>query len=109
MGLLATMASASAKAGAIQREVRGRSVVKAGKWIISDEDMGDIIGILKSLEDSGVLIHCFSKAVKYEIIKQEGEFLGILLGILGASMLGNMLTGRCVVRAGKDVISAGKG
>ena len=73
MALLATMASASAKAGAIQREVRGRSVVKAGKWIISDEDMGDIIGIL------------------------------------GASMLGNMLTGRCVVRAGKDVIRAGKG
>ena len=110
------MASASAKAGAIQREVCGKVVVKAGKGIISNEDMGDLIRILKSLEDSGVLIHCVSKAVKYAIIKQEDEFLGMLLGILGASMSGNILTGSCVLRVGKgvirvekDVIRAGKG
>lgn len=82
MALLATMASASTKAGAIQREVRGRSVVKAGKWIISDEDMGDIIGILKSLEDSGVLIDRVTETVNHENQKLERRLLGTLLAAL---------------------------
>lgn len=82
MALLATMASASTKAGAIQREVHGRSVVKAGKWIISDEDMGDIIGILKSLEDSGVLIDRVTETVNHENQKLERRLLGTLLAAL---------------------------
>ena len=64
---LATMVSASAIDGTIQREMRGRGAivtgkagaVKAGKGItlvIVNEDMDDIIRIIKSLENSGVLI-----------------------------------------------------
>ena len=62
--------------------------------------MEDIIRIIKSLENSGVLIDEVSKIVKHEIKRQEGRFLGILLVILGASTLGNMLTGKTVMRAG---------
>ena len=38
--------------------------------------MNDIIKIIKSLEDSGVLIHGVTEIVKDEIKKQEGEFIG---------------------------------
>ena len=62
--------------------------------------MEDIIRIIKSLENSGVLIDEVSKIVKHEIKRQEGRFLGILLVILGVSTLGNMLTGKTVMRAG---------
>ena len=64
----------------------------AGKRInsfISTEDEDYIIRIIKSLESSGVLIDRVSETVKNETEKQEGGFLGILLGTSGASMLGN--------------------
>ena len=84
--------------------MRGRGVVRAEKEIplvISNEDMDDIIRILKSLENSVVLIGGVSETVKCQIKKQEGGFLGMLLGTLGASMLGNMLTEKGPVRAGR--------
>ena len=56
---------------------------------ISTEDEDYIIRIIKSLENSGVLIDRVSETVKNETEKQEGGFLGILLGTSGASMLGN--------------------
>ena len=68
--------------------------MRAGKWItlvISNEDMGDIIKIIKSLENSGVLIDGVSETVKLEIKRQEGRFIGMLLGTSGAAMLGNTL------------------
>ena len=68
--------------------------MRAGKWItlvISNEDMGDIIKIIKSLENSGVLIDGVSETVKLEIKRQEGRFIGMLLGTSGAAMLGNVL------------------
>ena len=68
--------------------------MRAGKWItlvISNEDMGDIIKIIKSLENSGVLIDGVSETVKLEIKRQEGWFIGMLLGTSGAAMLGNVL------------------
>ena len=55
--------------------------------------MDDIVKIIKSLENSGILIDGVSETVKHEIKKQEGGFLGMLLGVLVDSMLGNMLTG----------------
>ena len=51
---------------------------------ISNEDMNDIIKIIKSLEDSGVLIDGITEKVKHEIKKQEDGFLGALLAPLAA-------------------------
>ena len=101
---LATMASASAIHGAIQRKMCGRGVIRAGKGIILvilNENMDDIIRIIKSMENLGLLIDGVIKTVKYEIKKQEGGFLSMLLGTLDASVLGNMLTGKGVMKAGR--------
>ena len=71
--------------------------------IISNDEMNDIIKIVKSLENSGVLLKGVSEIIQHEAKEQRGGFLSMLLGILGASLLGNLLTG------GKGVIRAGEG
>ena len=48
--------------------------------------------IVKSLEESGLLIKGLSDTIQNEVKKQKGGFLGMLLGQLGASLLGNILT-----------------
>ena len=70
--------------------------------------MEDIVKIVKSLEESGLLIERISEKVKNETEEQKGEFLAMLLGTLAASMLRNALTGREVTRVGKDTIRAGE-
>ena len=54
--------------------------------------MDDIIRIIQSLENLSVLIDGIIETVNHEIKRRKGRFLGMLLGTLGASMLGNMLT-----------------
>ena len=71
--------------------------------IISNDEMNDIIKIVKSLEDSGVILKGVSETIQHEAKEQRGGFLSMLLGTLGASLLGNLLTG------GKGVIRAGEG
>ena len=61
--------------------------------IIFNEEMKDIIKIVKSLKDSGLLIKGVSETIKNEAKEQKGGFPGMLLGILGTSLLGNLLTG----------------
>ena len=56
--------------------------------------------IIKVLEDSAILLKGVTKAIESEIKEQKGGFLGILLGTLVASLLGNMLAGEGIVRAG---------
>ena len=58
-----------------------------------------IVKLVKSLEDSGLLIKVVSETIKNEAKEQKGEFLGMLLGSLGASLLGNLLTGKVTIRA----------
>ena len=58
--------------------------------------MKDIIKIVKSLEDSGLLLKGVSKTVQNESKKQKGGFLSMVLSTLGASLLGNMLAGKGV-------------
>ena len=71
--------------------------------------------IVKSLEDSGLLIKGVSQTIQHEAKKQKGGFLSMLLGTLGASLLGNMLAGKGILRAGygskigKGMIRAGYG
>ena len=70
--------------------------------------MNDIMNIVKSLEESGLLINNVSKAIRNEAKEQKGGFLSMLLGILGASLLGNLLTDDGTTRAGEDTIRAGQ-
>ena len=56
--------------------------------------MEDIMKIVKFLEDSGLVLKGVSETVQNEVKKQKGGFLSMLLGTLGASLLGNNLTGR---------------
>ena len=61
----------------------------------------------KSLEESRLLIKSMSEIIKNEAKDQKGGFLGMLLGTLGASLLGNLLTGKAKIRAGEGAIRAG--
>ena len=60
--------------------------------IISNDEMEDILKIVKSLEDSGVLLKGVSETIQNEAKEQRGRFLSVLLGTLGASLLGDLLT-----------------
>ena len=62
--------------------------------------MNDIMKIVQALEDSNILLKGFTKTIKNETIEQKGGFLSMLLGSLGASLLGNLLAGKGIVRAG---------
>ena len=77
--------------------------------IISNKDMDDLIKIVKSLEDSGSLLKEITESVQNEIKEQKGGFLSMLLGTLGARLLGNLLTGKGVNRKGKGIHRAGEG
>ena len=69
--------------------------------------MNDILKTVKYLEVSGLSIRGHSKATKNEAKDQNGGFLGMLLGTLGASLLGNLLTGKDTIRAGEGTIRVG--
>ena len=65
--------------------------------IISNDEIGDIIKTVKSLEDSGLLIKGITATIQNEVKEKKGGFLSMLLGILGTSFLGNLLTGKGVI------------
>ena len=94
LGLTAAM---SAIDGGIQKNIRGEGI----KLIIEQEDMNDIIKIIQALENSGILLKGVSKTIDNETKEQRGGFLSMLLGTLGASLLGNLLSGKGIVRAGE--------
>ena len=103
LGLTATM---SAMDGSIQKKIHGSGV----KLIIEQEDMKDIMKIMKALENSGILLKGVSKTIKNETKEQRGGFLSMLLGTLGASLLDNLLTGgKGIMRAGDGIVRQAKG
>ena len=71
--------------------------------------------IVQTLEDSNILFKGVTKTIKNEAKEQKGGFLSILMGTLGASLLGNLLAGKGIVRAssgnkkGKGIVRAGCG
>ena len=77
--------------------------------IISNKEMKDILQIVRSLEDSGLLLEGASETIKNEAKEQKGGFLSMLLGTLGASLLVNMLVGKGVIRAGEGTARVGYG
>ena len=98
-------AAMSAIDGSIQMKTHGSGV----KLIIEQEDTNDIMKIIKAPENSGILKGA-SKAIKNETKEQKGGFLSMLLGTLGASLLGSLLTGgKGIVRAGDGIVRAGSG
>ena len=102
LGLTAAM---SAIDGSIQKKIHGSGV----KIIIEEEDMNDIIKIIEALENSGILLKGVSKTIENETKEQKGESLNMLLGTLGESLLGNLLTGKGMMRAGDGIVRAGEG
>ena len=81
--------------------------------IISNDEMDDILKIVKSLEDSIVLLKGVSETIQHDAKEQRGGFRSMLLGTLGASLLGDILSkglsGKGVIRAGEGTIRAGYG
>ena len=77
--------------------------------------MIDIMKIVQALENSNILLKGVTKKIKNKTKVQKGEFLSILLGTLEASLLGNILAGKGIVRAGsgnkkgKGIVRAGYG
>ena len=61
--------------------------------------MNDIKKIVQTLEDSNILLKGVTKTIKNETKEQKGEFVSMLLDTLGASLLGNLLAGKGIVRA----------
>ena len=70
--------------------------------IIQNKEMGDIMNIVKSLEESGLLVKGISETIRNETKEQKGGFLPKLLGTLAAILLGAALTGKGVIRAGEN-------
>ena len=110
LGLTAAM---SAIDGSIQKKIHGSGV----KLIIEQEGMNDIMKVTEALENSGILLKGVSKTIENETKEQRGGFLSMLLRTLGASLLGNLLTGGKgimiardgIVRAGDGIVRAGEG
>ena len=79
--------------------------------IISNYEMDDILKIVKSLENSGLLLNGVSETIQHEAKEQRGGFLSMLLGTLGASLLGDILSkglaGKGVIRTGEGAIRVG--
>ena len=106
-----TAATLAIDAG-IQKKIHGSGTKTL---IISNEEMNDIMKIIQTLEDSNILLKRVTKTIRNETKEQKGGFLSMLLGTLGASLLGNLLAGKGIVRAGsgnkkgKGIVRAGTG
>ena len=102
---LGLTAAASAADAGVHKKILG-SGYKNTILIISNDEMDDILKIVKSLENSDLLLKVVTETIQHEAKEQRGRFLSMLLGTLGASLLGDILS---KVLSGKDVIRAGEG
>ena len=110
---LGLTAAASAADAGIHKKILGSGHNNNTTLIISNDEMDDNLKIVKSLEDSGVLLKGVSETIQNEAKEQRGGFLSMLLGTLGASLPGDVLSkglsGRGVIRAAEGTIRAGEG
>ena len=109
---LGLIAAASAADPGIHKKILG-SVHNNTTLIISNDEMDDILKIVKSLENSGVLLKGVSERIQNEAKEERGGFLSMLLGTLGASLFGDILSkglsGKGIIRAGEGTVRAGYG
>ena len=104
LGLTASMSAIDCS---IPKKFNGSATTKL---IIENEDINDIMKIIEALENSDILLKGVSKTIEKETKEQKGGFLSMLLGTLGAGLLGNLLTGgKGIVRAGEGIVRAGAG
>ena len=108
---LGLTAPASAADAGIHKKILGsrHNNPSSTTLIISNNEMKDIIKIVKSLEDSGLLLKGVTETIQNEVKEQNSGFLSMSLGTLGASLLGNILSGRGINKKGKEIIRAGEG
>ena len=109
---LGITAAVSAIDAGIKKKILGSGTTTL---IISNKEMNDIMKIVQVLENPNILLIGVTKIIKNETKEQKGGFLSMLLGTLRASLLGNILAGKRIVRAGsgnkegKKVVRAGYG
>ena len=84
---------------AIQKKIYGSGITIL---MISNEEMEDLMRIVKSLEESLLLIKRIIETIKNETEEEKGGFLPMLSGTLVASLLGSVLTGKGVIRTGEN-------
>ena len=109
---LGITAAVSVIGAGIQKKIHGSGETTL---IISNREMIDIMKIVQDLEDSNFLSKGVTKTIKNEAKEQKGGFLSMLLRTLGVSLLGNILAGKEILRAGsgnkkkKEFVRAGYG
>ena len=107
---LGITAAASSIDAEIQKKIHGSGTTTLIIW---NEEMNNVLKIVQALEGSNILLKGVTKTIKNETKEQKGGFLSMLLGTLGASLLGNLLAGKEIVRAdsgnkkGRGIIIAG--
>ena len=113
-----TAAASAADAGIHKKKILESGNNNNNTLITSNDETEDIIKIVKSLEDSCLLLKGVTETVQNEEKEQKGGFLSMLLGTSGASLLGNLLIGRGINRprkgrginrAGEEIVRAGYG
>ena len=93
LGMLGLTAAASATDTAINKRI-----LRSGNHttlIICNDDMQDLLKIVKSLEDSGIVLDGITETVKNEVKEQKVGFLSMILGTLGASLSAIYQAERC--------------
>ena len=103
LGLLGLTAASSEIDAEVQKKVYGSGTTTL---VISNEEMDDIMKIVQALEDSNILLEGVTKTIKNETKEQKGGFLSMLLGTLGASFLGDLLTKNL---SGKETVRTREG
>ena len=104
VSLVLTAAASAADAG-IHNKILGSG--HNTTLVIVNDEMQDVLKIVKSLEDSAILLKGVSETIKNESKKQRGGFFSMLLSTLGANLLSNMLTGKGLIRAGEGTAKVG--
>ena len=105
LGMLGLPAAASATDAEINKKILGSG--NHTTLIISNDDLNDLLEVIKSLEKNDILLDGITETIKDEVKEQKAKLVSMLLGTLGASLLGNMLAGKGVMRAGEGTARVG--
>ena len=104
---LGSTAAASAEDAGIHKKLLGSG--HNTTLIISNDEMEDILQIVKSLKDSWILLKGVNETIKYKAKEKKGGFISMFLGTLGGGILGNILVGKGFMRAGEGTVRFGHG